>query len=90
MQQTSLRRGSGLHIGPSAPFRSESPITTTHLFFLAEVVSMLRVVCLDFGGTTKREEPSSPVLSSCPCRALYMFCRAAGEVEESPGIIITW
>jgi len=38
---------------------------------------MLSEVWLDFGNTTNWGEPSSPPLSSCPCRALYLFCRGS-------------
>ena len=37
-QQTSLRGGSLLHIGPSVPLIDKSPSTKTHLFFLLLVV----------------------------------------------------
>ena len=38
---------------------------------------MLSEVWLDFGNTTNWGEPSSPPLSSCPCRALYLFHRGS-------------
>jgi len=38
---------------------------------------MLRVVWLDFGNASKCKEPSSPPVSSCPCRALYLLCRGS-------------
>ena len=78
-QQTSLRRGFGLHIGPSAPFSRESPVPMTRLFFLADEVLMLGEDWSDFGSTTNWGEPSSPPLSSCPCRALYLFRRGSWE-----------
>lgn len=38
---------------------------------------MLRKIWLDFADTTKWGEPSSPPLSSCPYRALHLFCRGS-------------
>ena len=73
----SLYKESGLHIGPSALFRRESPMKTMHRFFLAEEVLMLSVVQLDYGDSSKSEEPSFPTLSSCTCRALYLFCKGS-------------
>ena len=76
-QQTSLRRGFGLHIGPSAPFSKESPITMTRHFFLVNEVLMLGEDWSDLGSTTIWGEPSSPPLSTCPCRTLYLFFRGS-------------
>jgi len=46
-QQTSLCRGSGLHIGPSALFSKESPMTVTCRFFFADEILMLSEVWLE-------------------------------------------
>ena len=76
-QQSFLCRRCSLRIGLSAPFSKESPTTITHLFSFDDEVLMLSEVWLHFGNTTTWGEPSSPPLSSGPCRALYLFRRGS-------------
>lgn len=52
-QQISLCSRSGLHIGPSVPFKTHFPITRTHFSFFTEGVLMQGVVCLSVTDTSK-------------------------------------
>ena len=83
-QQSFLCRRSSLRIGLSAPFSKESPITVTRHFFLVNEVLMLGEDWSDLGSTTNWGEPSSPPLSTCPCRTLYLFFRGSCEAGDSP------
>lgn len=58
-QQTSLRSGSGLQVGPSAPFRRESPPTASRLFSSTEPVRTRGEGQLDLSDASTRDEPPS-------------------------------
>jgi len=69
----------------TSAFSSESPVTMTRHFFLAEEVLMLRLVQLDFGDTSKWENhhphhcPVDPA-AHCTCST-----GAAGDAGELLG-----
>lgn len=56
-QQSSLRSGSGLHIGPTIPLRSEDPVTMTCLFFFMESILSQGTGQLNLGDSSNLDEP---------------------------------
>jgi len=78
-QQTSLRSGSGLHIELSIPFRRDSPMTKTALFFFMEGVLTQGIGQRNLGDTSKLDEPLSSLLFSSTCGASYPFCKGTSE-----------
>jgi len=82
-QQTSLRGGSGWHIGPSVPLSWESPTTVTRLFLLVELVVIREggpsdlCASSDVDGST----PAPSTTLSSTSRASYLLCRGTcGDV----------
>lgn len=81
-QHTSLRVGSGRHIGPSVPRRRESPMTTILLSFRVEAVVRRGVDRFTRGNLTGG--PPSTVLFTSPSssRASNLLCRGTWGAED--------
>lgn len=78
-QQTSLRVGSGRHIGPSVPLRRELPTTITLLSFLVEAVLRCGVNFLALGNLLGGLSNTSSPTSLSSSKASNVLCKCAWE-----------